>query len=470
MTSDADVSDDVASMTSDSRGNISNKPLLLMAIPLLIEMVMTFMIPMVDIFYLSRVSDLSVAAVSSVLPVLLIGISVMGAFQVAGLTLCSRFSGAGEELRLQQFRSLYLFLMIALAILLGLVYGFIGPWVTSLQGLEGVLQREGVAYITIWGGGMGLLVLYVCFASMLIAEGKATFVMIAGIIMNISNVILDYLLIEGHWGIPRLGVQGAAYAGVLSWALADLLLLFMATRLAQLKFAKLKTRELIWRKCREFFRLSIPSIIEPVSYQLVQLFIISLIVGLGDLELSARAYLMNFFYLTYIWNMAFSYALQTKVGHCLGEGNLTLADLFVNQALRYGFIGTSIISLSLALLSAWIVPIYTTDTELIKLIQLLLWVNVLVDIGRSINLISSSALKVSGDVIFVAFNAVMCMWILFAGLSSTLVIYLGMSILAIWCASALDELVRGFVNVMRWKSMRWKNKNAVIADSVVEAC
>lgn len=456
------VADSPSHSPSNAHQNpVADVPLLIMAIPLFIEMVMTFIIPMVDVYFLSKVSDQAVTSLVSVMPVLLVGIGIMGAFQIAGIGVCSRLMGANKPTELAKSYLLYGGLMLALAICLSTLNFFGANLFTQLLTLSGDIQVDAEHYLRIWGGGLGLLVLYVCFASILVTQGKTIYIMISGILMNLVNLALDYLLIQGHGGFPALGVSGAAIAGVVAWFTADIAMAFFVFRRTSVRFALPVSLSEAKQLIKPLLRIALPGTVEPVSYQLAQIVIVTFVVSLGDISLAARAYLLNFFYLTYMWNMAIASAAQAKAANYSGLGNYLRATNEMYFALRVGLIGTFVIAFSIALFSQWLLGFYSNNAAITQLVITLLWVNILVELGRSANLILGGGLKACGDSLFVATNAIACMWLICVSLGYGLAFNAGLGLMGIWIAAALDENIRGLVDFFRWRSGKW-NKDAMV--------
>lgn len=448
-------------IASTGPGNAADVPLLVMAIPLFIEMLMTFMIPMVDIYFLSGVSDQAVTALVSSMPVLLVGIGTMGAFQIAGIGVCSRLLGANKPGDLAKSYTVYVGLMISLGLGLSTLNFFAAGAFTHLLGLSGDIAGFAQNYLHIWGGGLGLLVLYVCLASVLVTQGKTLFIMISGTLMNLVNLLLDYLLIQGHWGLHAMGISGAATAGVAGWLVADIAMVFFIVARVRVKFALpssvMEIKQLLW----PLLRIGLPGMVEPVSYQLAQIVVVTFVASLGEVSLAARAYLLNFFYLTYIWNMAIASAAQAKVANHAGAKNFNRARGDMNFALGAGLIGTFVIALSIAIFGRQLLGLYSHDLNITTLALTLLWINILVELGRSANLILGGALKACGDSVFVALNAVACMWLICVALGHGLAFSAGLGLFGIWIAAALDENIRGLVDFFRWRSGLWQRHHQV---------
>ncbi len=89
---------------------------------------------------------------------------------------------------------------------------------------------------------------------------------------------------------------------------------------------------------------------------------------------------------------------------------------------------------------------------------MLLWVSIYLEFGRSINLITISALKGAGDVRFPVLYGLFSMWFFMVFGAWLMGFKFGLGLVGIWLGTATDESLRGIVMLFRWKSKRWMNK------------
>lgn len=447
-------------MTHD-KNKIGNTPLLVLAIPILIEMVMAYTVPIVDVYFLSKASNDSVAAVSAVMPILLLGMSLIGAFQVAGVGICSRLIGAGDFSGLSKSQTYFSLLMLIVGVVLSIFYFYSAELVVSFISVNERLTSEAVAYYRIWGGSILLFSVYMCFCILLIVRGKMKYIIISGVALNIVNVVLGYALIGGNLGFSPQYAAGAGIASAIAWFVADVVIIFCALTRCDIKFTLGAGRGDAAQSLKPVFGVALPGLVEPLSYQAAQTAIVVFLAGMNDLSLTARAYLMNFFLITNIWNIAMANAIQTKVANSIGANLPDQAERDVNTALKIGVGGAFLMAVSFAFFGPQVMGIYTQDKSLIEMVVGLMWISVLIEVGRSINIIMGGVLKVSGSAMFFAYTGVLGTWCVGVGLGYGLSVSLGLGLLGIWVALVIDENLRGAANVLRWKSGTWKKRGAV---------
>ena len=87
--------------------------------------------------------------------------------------------------------------------------------------------------------------------------------------------------------------------------------------------------------------------------------------------------------------------------------------------------------------------------------------NILVELGRAVNVVFIWSLRGAGDVSVPVLVAVCCMWIIAVGGSWLAVRVMTLGIVGIWVIAGIDECVRGVIMYGRWKSKKWMNKRLV---------
>jgi len=108
--------------------------------------------------------------------------------------------------------------------------------------------------------------------------------------------------------------------------------------------------------------------------------------------------------------------------------------------------------------SDYVLGIFTKDPEILALGKQILFVDIFLEIGRSINITMVRALQATGDIKMPVVVGIISMWSTAVGLAYFFGIVMGMGLVGIWIGMAADECVRAVIFVYRWHSGAWKNK------------
>jgi multidrug resistance protein, MATE family len=149
------------------------------------------------------------------------------------------------------------------------------------------------------------------------------------------NIPLDYALIFGHWGLPELGIEGAAIATVTAWGVN-------VVCLAGLIFTKANNRRFGVYKSfnfnREIFtrlmRFGVPGSLQFTMDILAFTLFILLVGRIGLAELAATNIVLSINALAFMPSMGVSQGMSVLVGQALGRGNPTLASEYVASGCR----------------------------------------------------------------------------------------------------------------------------------------
>ena len=115
----------------------------------------------------------------------------------------------------------------------------------------------------------------------------------------------------------------------------------------------------------------------------------------------------------------------------------------------------------LALLSPYIMKLFTDDPELIKTVTILMWIDVALEIGRCSNLVFGQALKTSGDALFTTILGAIFMFLCAVGGTYLFGIKLELLVIGAYIGLAADECFRAVGMFFRWKSGIWRHKRLI---------
>jgi Na+-driven multidrug efflux pump len=108
-----------------------------------------------------------------------------------------------------------------------------------------------------------------------------------------------------------------------------------------------------------------------------------------------------------------------------------------------------------ALAAPWLLRLFTQDPQIIAAAGVLLWWTVLLEPGRTFNLVVINALRATGDARYPVLAGAASMLIVLAGGSWLLGSHLGLGLPGVWIAYAADEWIRGLLMWRRWARHKW---------------
>lgn len=437
---------------------IVRKQLFNLASPIFIETLLIMFTGATDVFMLSRYSDETVAAGGVVNQLLNLVFILYGITTLGTSVLCSQYLGAKQKKNVAQ--------VIGVSLLVNLIMGGLvsaGLWLFAapslkLMGLDDNLVGYGVSYMTLVGGFSFLQSLAMTLSAILRSHNKAYYPMFVTFLINIINVVGNYFLIFGNCGAPRLGITGAGISTVISRTVAVVLLTYLLFRkvapVPPLKYFK----PFPWDKIKNLLLVGLPAAGEQVSYNLSQVVITYLSVMMGNAALTARTYAMSIVMFSYVFSIAIGNGAAIAIGHLVGADKGNAAFSLEKYSIRLALWVTVCVSILTALVGTDIFKLLSNNPEVIHLGAMVLYIDVVLEIGRAVNITSVDSLIAAGDVMYPFITGIIVMWLVATLLSYVLGIWWGWGLNGIWLAMALDENIRAVVFERRWKSRKWMSK------------
>ncbi len=200
-------------MKKYSRENIQT--VLKMAWPSVLESFFVALVGMVDSLMVSRVGAHAVAAVGLTTQPKFIGLAVFIAVNVSVSALVARRKGQKNQKGANEVLCAACFFVLIMSVIVSLACVIFADPIIRMCGSEEASHTEAVQYFRIIMGFIIFTVISLTVNAAQRGAGNTKIAMKTNVAANVVNVIFNYLLIEGHFGFPALGVSGAAIATVI---------------------------------------------------------------------------------------------------------------------------------------------------------------------------------------------------------------------------------------------------------------
>lgn len=445
--------------TTDNRS--LRKKLAKLALPIFIETLLIMMLGAVDTVMLSQHSDESVAAVGVVNQIVMLCFLIFEVINLGTSVLCSQYIGAGMKKRMVTVVGISLIVNLVVGLAVSAFLFLDARTILGWMGLNEQLMPDGLAYMRIVGAFAFFQAISLTASATLRAANKAVYPMAVTLVVNIMNIIGNYSLIFGKLGLPALGVEGAAISTALSRGVAMIILLTIMHRRLIPSFPLSYFRPFPWHEFRNLMKIGLPSAGEQISYNSSQLIITYFINMLGVEALATRTYCVNIIMFVFLFSIAIAQGGAICIGHLVGEGKKHAAYILGNYVMKKAVSITLLLSVCIAISGPYIVNLLTDNPTIISLCTTILWIDVVLEIGRPINIYATNALRAAGDVNFPFIIGVIVMWSVAVAFGYVLGITLGLGIIGMWWAFVLDENIRGILFTIRWRSKKWQTKGFV---------
>ncbi|MFA9458741.1 MATE family efflux transporter [Halalkalibacter sp. AB-rgal2] len=425
--------------------------------PIFIEIMLHMIMGNADTLMLSQYSDDAVAAVGVANQIFMFVIVMFGFIATGTSVLVAQHLGAKQQKEAGQVAVVSICANLAIGLLLSIGLIFFGAPLLMMMGLPEELLQEATMYMVIVGGFSFVQALLMTVSAILRSYQFTKDVMYVTIGMNILNIIGNYLFIFGAFGMPVLGVTGVAISTAVSRCIGLAIVAYLLYRRIpnDLPFPYL-LKGVPKVELRNLLKIGIPTAGEHMFYNGSQLVIMYFILMFGAEELTTRVYVQNVTMFALLFGLAVGQGTQIIVGYQVGAKQLDAAYKRCIRSLKLAILISLGMSAIFYILSNPILSIFTDNPDIIALGSILLLLHVIMEPGRSFNLVVINCLRAAGDVKFPVYLGVISMWGVSIPVAYFFGIYLDMGLVGIWLGMVADEWLRGFLMYLRWRSGKWR--------------
>jgi putative MATE family efflux protein len=358
-------------------------------------------------------------------------------------------AGADESARASLAASTWLGLGAAVV-----VAGFASPLLHLLNAPADVAPLA-VPYLRLLAIALALDAFNASMGAVMRAHLYTRDTLINTVTMHGLHLALCVPLMGGAGPIPPLGLAGFAVAAALSRAFGVAFhLVLWRWRLGLVPHAADWWR-MRWKRLGPALHIGLPGAAENIAYRLALMVTVALAARMGAEALAVHSYTMQVMYFILVFGLAVGFASEILVGHLVGARKLHEAHALVRKSVRWGLLVSTGVALLAALSAPWVMRFFTSDPRIIEQATTLLWITVLLEPGRTFNLVVINALRATGDARFPVAAGAASMVFVMAGGAWLLGDVMGLGLVGLWIAYAADEWVRGLTMCARWWRHGW---------------
>lgn len=339
----------------------------------------------------------------------------------------------------------------------------LGPMIFRWGGHSAEIVDLEVRYFSILMLGGGLIPLQSALAGFFTGRGDTKTTMVAHTIGNGVNGVLDYGLIFGNWGLPEMGLTGAALATVLASTVPVIILtiLFLG-RENNRRFATRRVRLNI-PVFKKLLRYGVPAGLQFFLEISCFTFFVIIVGRLGDIELAVTNIVLTIDMLAFMPVIGISIATSTLVGQSMGRKDPDVAEKTTYSALMMALAYMGVMAMIFVLFPRPLLTIFKTRgkevqdfSAILHYGRYLLIMVAIYTVFDALGIVFSAGLKGAGDTRFVMWTAVIAGWTFFVPpVYLTVSVFHGGLIVA-WVWATLYIVLLGLVYYWRFRRGKWK--------------
>jgi putative MATE family efflux protein len=409
-----------------------NRAILLLAVPMVLEMVLESLFAVVDVFWVGRLGANAVATVGLTESMLTLVFSV-----AMGLSLSTTA-------------------MISIAI--GIPCFLFAPNLLRLMGASPEIVATGSGYTRICLGGSFAVLLLFLNNAIFRGAGDAAIAMRLLWVSNIINLILDPCLIFGWGPFPRLGVTGAAIATFTGRSIGVLYQFYRLMRgTERLRILRSQIR-LQWSVLLRLIRVSLTGILQFAIAHTSWIGLVRIVSIFGAAALAGYTIAIRIVIFVILPSWGMSNAAATLVGQNLGAGHPERAEKAVWRTGLYNMLFLGSVGLVFIFFAEPIVRLFTQDSEVVPLGAACLRIVSYGNLGYAYFMVMMQAFNGAGDTITPTIVNFFGFWLFEIPLAYWLAITLHMRSNGVFFSIAIAESSMAVASAVLFRRGKWKKQ------------
>ena len=440
-------------------GTYSYRNIWKVAYPILISLVMEQMIGLTDTAFLGRVGEVELGASAIAIVYYMVLFMIGFGFSIGAQIIIGRRNGEGRFKDTGKVFWNGLYFVLGLSGIIILLSELFTPWMMKFMVSSTTIYDAALSYVSWRLPGMVFAFCTAMFRAFYVGTTQTKTLTLNSIVMVLSNVVFNYILIFGKFGIPALGITGAAIGSSLA-ELVSLIFFIIYTRVG------CDRRKYGLDKAARFEKDELKSMMPVCTWTMIQhtisistwLIFFLYIEHLGERALAISNITRSVSGLIWVVLQAFSSTCSTLVSNIIGEGHQDKVPSLIKRILKLSYGIVSVMIILFCLFPEAIARIYTDIPDLIT-----------ASVPAMVVMCSSYFLAVGGQVFFLAVSGTGSTKTAFRLELIALAIYMiyctviiGIMKLDVAICWTAEHVYSGALLICSWwyiRSGRWKNRS-----------
>jgi putative MATE family efflux protein len=434
------------------------RAIVLLAIPMVLEMVMESVFAVVDIAYVSRLGDEQAATVGITESLMSLVYTAAVGLGIGATAMVSRRIGEGDREQAAHTAAQAILLGSGVAVLIGVLGALNAERILLLMGAESGLIEVGRNYATIMMGGNATVLLLFLLNAVFRGTGDAHLAMRMLWLANGINLVLDPCLIFGLGPFPELGVTGAAVATNVGRGTAVLVQLYVLMRGTNRIRVRLHHFRLDLPILARLVRLSGTGTFQTFISTASWIGLIRILAGFGSEALAGYTIGIRIILFAILPAWGVANAAATLVGQSLGAGKPDRAERAVWMAARFnvallGSLGVIFIVGAGPIIGLFggdeLTQTYAVDTLRIVSAGFFFY---------AVGMVVTNSFNGAGDTWTPTWINILCFWLLEIPLAFFLAYGVGLGPRGVWLAITVAFSTLAVVSAAIFRRGGWKTK------------
>ena len=427
-----------------------------LAWPVIFSFSIESFVGLVDMLMVGRLGKTAVAGVGVGVQILGAVDSAMFAMGTGTLAIVARHIGAGERREAEETLRQSIIAGFAIALLLIVPVVVFAPEFISAFRVDPAVIAEATPFLRVVMLGVpGASVLFVIVSS-LRGAGDTRTPLAIGCVVGLVNVVVAFALIFGHFGLPALGVKGAAVATALAFTTGAALGIGLLLRGRLVMRLRLRPFRVHGEIVRRVFRIGYPAALEHLFMQIGFFLYIVFAAHYGTAPVAAYFIGVRILALSFLPGLGFAAAAATMIGQNLGARRPREAERSGWAALQLAIWLMTACGVVIVAAAQPIARLFVDDPEVIA--DAVWFIRVLGALQplMAIDFTLAGALRGAGDTRFPLVAVLLGFYVCRLGFAYVVTFRLALGVIWLWLALVGDYLVRSLLKGWRFRSGAWQ--------------
>lgn len=363
---------------------------------------------LVDMFFVGKLGPEAVAAVGMSGAVIMILITAFVGLNVATVAMISRAVGAGNENHASRVAGQGLLLTLITSVFIGAAGYFLSPFLLHILGAEANVAAIGTGYLHIIFPGIFFLCVLFMIGAIFQGAGDTVTPLVIGIVATVCNVILNPILIFGHFGFPEMGVRGSALATVIARMIA------FAVGIIALRRGRVRVT---WKDMLPDIRvmwtlitIGVPGALQMGMRTIMNLVLMAVVAKFGTIVVAAYTIGFRVRMLGIFSSFGFGSSAATMVGQNLGAERPERSRESALAATGMAVLFSSVLAVVCFIFAPQIISIFNDNPAVISTGAYFLRITAAGLVTASIGIVLSRAMSGAGDTVSPMIITLVSLW------------------------------------------------------------
>ncbi|MCQ2613510.1 MAG: MATE family efflux transporter [Treponemataceae bacterium] len=433
------------------------KKLLRIFVPIMLSNLISQIQMLIDRIFLGRMDILFMSAVGNATAPLWTTMSFVFSLSMGASILISQSVGADDLPKAKEYAASMIKFHNIVPIVLFFFWTFGSPTVFRLMGVSENVLKLCVSYTRLYAPVFLILGLGASYSVVFQTSNFTKPLVAYGLIRSVVNIVLDYVLIFGKFGFPRMEITGAALGTTIAEYVGAFYLLYVTIAKRKHFFTSPDFKTILHAKIRPYInsiRLGLNAACEDLLWNAGNLCIIRILNTISEEAAGIYSMVFSIELIVVVVMGALGSGTLTLTGEATGARNLKLYRSVVRTAITWAFISAAAAFLFVSVFPRLTLSLFTTDKAIIEMSVVFVIMVAGNLFGKATNIIVGSGIRGYGDTKWMLITQIFGT-VEVVAIAALCVFVFKWGMLGVFVAVIYDEAFRAVVNTVRFLKVKF---------------